>query len=381
MDSRASREGFARAAMSVVSHSSSRDTSTRRVSTRGDANGDRGRRAIASRDSSTAAPFELGTARALDSIDSFNDIRIRMDSTATATTSPPRDRERADDALRVALEENARLRAECEALRERQARREVEFRLELRQLAAQCASLAASAAVTSASAAATTTTSATVSSSSGVAEANAAIGERGASTSAPGTRRGTKPPTAWEVPTARPRARKGTRESANARERAMAIEVEDAATRVREERAREARRGGRGRKTEEAFAGDLSSFFFKTAKHDAPVWQTKRERNDAFAREVLRAATAASNERLLDDDDDDDDDDDARPAVESDAFDWHAPAPTVEDETEADLADSLRDDDHLVRALLRGGTDGERAAEILASRLRAVGFVEDETSP
>ena len=381
MDSRASRDGFARAAMSVVSHSSSRDTSTRRVSTRGDANGDRGRRAIASRDSSTAAPFELGTARALDSIDSFNDIRIRMDSTATATTSPPRDRERADDALRVALEENARLRAECEALRERQARREVEFRLELRQLAAQCASLAASAAVTSASAAATTTTSATVSSSSGVAEANAAIGERGASTSAPGTRRGTKPPTAWEVPTARPRARKGTCESASARERAMAIEVEDAATRVREERAREARRGGRGRKTEEAFAGDLSSFFFKTAKHDAPVWQTKRERNDAFAREVLRAATAASNERLLDDDDDDDDDDDARPAVESDASDWHAPAPTVEDETEADLADSLRDDDHLVRALLRGGTDGERAAEILASRLRAVGFVEDETSP
>ena len=75
-----------------------------------------------------------------------------MDSTATATTSPPRDRERAEDALRVALEENARLRAECEALHERQARREVEFRLELRQLAAQCASLAASAAVTSASA-------------------------------------------------------------------------------------------------------------------------------------------------------------------------------------------------------------------------------------
>ena len=71
----------------------------------------------------------------------------------------------------------------------------------------------------------------------------------------------------------------------------------------------------------------MSSFFFKTAKHDAPVWQTKRERNDAFAREVLRAATAASNERLLDDDDDDDDDDDARPAVESDAFDWHAPRP------------------------------------------------------
>jgi len=299
-----------------------------------------------------------------------------MDSTATATTSPPRDRERAEDTLRVALEENARLRAECEALRERQARREVEFRLELRQLAAQCASLAASAAVTSASAAATTTTSKTVSSSSGVAEANAAIGERGASTSAPGTRRGTKPPTAWEVPTARPRARKGTCESASARERAMAIEVEDAATRVREERAREARRGGRGRKTAEAFAGDLSSFFFKTAKHDAPVWQTKRERNDAFAIEVLRAATA-SNERLLDDDDDDD----ARPAVESDAFDWHAPAPTVEDETEADLADSLRDDDHLVRMLLRGGTDGERAAEILASRLRAVGFVEDEISP
>jgi len=305
-----------------------------------------------------------------------------MDSTATATTSPPRDRERAEDTLRVALEENARLRAECEALRERQARREVEFRLELRQLAAQCASLAASAAVTSASAAATTTTSKTVSSSSGVAEANAAIGERGASTSAPGTRRGTKPPTAWEVPTARPRARKGTCESASARERAMAIEVEDAATRVREERAREARRGGRGRKTAEAFAGDLSSFFFKTAKHDAPVWQTRRERNDAFAREVLRAATA-SNERRLDDDDDDvgDDDDDARPTVESDAFDWHAPAPTVEDETEADLADSLRDDDHLVRALLRGGTDGERAAEILASRLRAVGFVEDEISP
>ena len=128
-------------------------------------------------------------------------------------------------------------------------------------------------------------------------------------------------------------------------------------------------------------AGDLSSFFFKTAKHDAPVWQTRRERNDAFAREVLRAATA-SNERRLDDDDDDatDDDDDAsRRRVGR--LDWHAPAPTVEDETEADLADSLRDDDHLVRALLRGGTDGERAAEILASRLRAVGFVEDETSP
>ena len=379
MDSRASRirarGDECRFAFVFARHLDATRLDARRL----DAKTDRRRRAIASRDSSRAAPFELGRARAFDS---FNDIRIRMDSTATATTSPPRDRERAEDALRVALEENARLRAECEALRERQARREIEFRQELRQLAAQCASLAASAAVTSASAAATTTTSATVSSSSGVAEANAAIDERRVSTSAPGTRRRAKPPTAWEVPTARPRARKGTCESASARERAMAIEVEDAATRVREERAREARRGGRGRKTAEAFAGDLSSFFFKTAKHDAPVWQTRRERNDAFAREVLRAATA-SNERRLDDDDDDvgDDDDDARPAVESDAFDWHAPAPTVEDETEADLADSLRDDDHLVRALLRGGTDGERAAEILASRLRAVGFVEDEISP
>ena len=232
--------------MSVVSHSSSRDTSTRRVSTRGDANGDRGRRAIASRDSSTAAPFELGTARALGRLIHSTTFRFRW-IPPRRRRRRPRDRERADDALRVALEENARLRAECEALRERQARREVEFRLELRQLAAQCASLAASAAVTSASAAATTTTSATVSSSSGVAEANAAIGERRVDERAGDGR--TKPPTAWEVPTARPR-REGTRESANARERAMAIEVEDAATRVREERAREARRGGRGRKTE-----------------------------------------------------------------------------------------------------------------------------------
>ena len=95
------------------------------------------------------------------------------------------------------------------------------------------------------------------------------------------------------------------------------------------------------------------------------------ERAERCVRErVLRAATAASNERLLDDDDDGDDDDDARPAVVG-RLRLARPAPTVEDETEADLADSLRDDDHLVRALLRGGTDGERAAEILASRLRA----------
>jgi len=299
-----------------------------------------------------------------------------MDSLTTSTTSPPRPRGGAEDALRVALEENARLRAECEALRERQAKREIEFRQELRQLAAQCASLAASAAVTTSASAAVTTTSATAASSSGIAEANAASGDRRGSASAPAARTA-KPPTAWEVPNAWPRTRKGTSESASAsaRARALAIEVEDAATRAREERSRDARRSGRERKNAEAFAGDLSSFFFKTAKHDAPVWQTKRERNDAFARELLRASTA-SDEHLLDDDDDD-----ARPAVESDAFDWNAPASTVEDETEADLADSLRDDEDLVSALLRGGMDGERAAEILASRLRAVGFVEDEISP
>ena len=34
------------------------------------------------------------------------------------------------------------------------------------------------------------------------------------------------------------------------------------------------------------------------------------------------------------------------------------------------------DDDDLVDALLRGGRDGERAAETLASRLRAVGFAD-----
>ena len=68
----------------------------------------------------------------------------------------PADAMDADALARELREENASLRREIEALRERSATREIEFRQELRALAAQCASLAAAAAVTSASAAATT---------------------------------------------------------------------------------------------------------------------------------------------------------------------------------------------------------------------------------
>lgn len=289
------------------------------------------------------------------------------------------------DATTIAtlVEENGRLREEIKQLIERQARRELEFRAELRAMASQCASLAASSAVTSA--AATTATSIPARHMTGgeraasmQAEAAVAMQEAldrlsGAETET-GTSRGVnvnarRPATAWEVPNAWP-----PRESAIAatRERERAIREEEEEAKLRAARAaRVARAANR-----DAFVGDLSSFFFKTAKHDAPVW---RKREDVVVDHVLESAQAHDDEY-----DDDEYDDDEYHHVGSHASDIERiQSPVFGSSPKADalehaLADTLRahedDDDDLVSALLRGGIEGERAADVLAQRLRDVGF-------
>ena len=184
--------------------------------------------------------------------------------------------------LRDARAEIARLRARAEA-------REIEFRDELRALAAQCASLSASVAV------------------AGSASANLGLGVASG---------------------------QGERASGGA---------------------------GGGGAAREAFAGDLSSFFFKTAKHARPVWESTSERRHG------RGDVGASDEAV---------EEEGRGGAggRGGGFDWKERGDAFEDDGEADLADSLRDDEGLVDALLRGGVEGERAAEILAERLRVVGF-------
>ena len=285
----------------------------------------------------------------------------------------PADAMDADALARELREENASLRREIEALRERSATREIEFRQELRALAAQCASLAAAAAVTSASAAATTEATQTEATVSADAHGGEWCVGGGHGVGGRPRRSARAPPTAWEVPNAWPMGA----ENAD-RASARSGEVSD---RVRDAVEEEARRRGRGRRgvDADAFVGELSSFFFKTAKHEAPVWESKKstKSNDIDATSILRSARDGASE--------DDVDADAfgassRPARETDPFDRSRGRPAssldVEDEREADLTDSLRDDDDLVDALLRGGRDGERAAETLASRLRAVGFAD-----
>jgi len=120
----------------------------------------------------------------------------------------------------------------------------------------------------------------------------------------------------------------------------------------------------------EAVAGDLSSLFFKTARYERPTWERASER--AVKRETPRVrdedvvwSDDASLEASMRG---------KEGARRDDGFDWNARDAAFEDDGEADLADSLRDDDGLVDALVRGGVEGERAAEILAERLRAVAF-------
>jgi hypothetical protein len=127
-------------------------------------------------------------------------------------------------------------------------------------------------------------------------------------------KRARAPPTAWEVPNAWPMGA----ENAD-RASARSGEVSD---RVRDAVEEEARRRGRGRRgvDADAFVGDLSSFFFKTAKHEAPVWESKKstKSNDIDATSILRSARDGASE--------DDVDADAfgassRPARETDPFD------------------------------------------------------------
>lgn len=294
------------------------------------------------------------------------------------------------DAATIAtlVEENGRLREEIKQLVERQARRELEFRAELRAMASQCASLAASSAVTSAAATTATAIPATARHMTGgeraaSMQAEAAVAMRealdrlsGAETEK-GTSRGvnansaSRPATAWEVPNAWP-----PRESSIAatRERERAIREEEEEAKLRAARvARAARAANR-----DAFVGDLSSFFFKTAKHDAPVW---RKREDVVVDRVLESARAHDDEY---EDQYDDGYDDGYHHVGSRASDIERiQSPVFGSSPKADalehaLADTLRahddDDDDLVSALLRGGIEGERAADVLAQRLRDVGF-------
>lgn len=291
------------------------------------------------------------------------------------------------DAATIAtlVEENGRLREEIKQLVERQARRELEFRAELRAMASQCASLAASSAVTSAAATTTTSIPATARHMTGgeraaSMQAEAAVAMRealdrlsGAETKT-GTSRGvnangaSRPATAWEVPNAWP-PRESSIAATRERERAIREEEEEAKLRA----ARAARAAKR-----DAFVGDLSSFFFKTAKHDAPVW---RKREDVVVDHVLESARAHDDEY---EDEYDDGYDDEYHHVDSRASDIERiQSPVFGSSPKADalehaLADTLRahedDDDDLVSALLRGGIEGERAADVLAQRLRDVGF-------
>ena len=289
--------------------------------------------------------------------------------------------------LRLAVRERevelAELREEVRASRARHAAREEEFRRELRAMAAQCASLAAT---SSAAAAVASSVAVGV---PGAAAQGAAANERGAREAtreqeSPQPRRQQpavrKPPTAWEVPNAWP-PEESSLLATQARERA--IEEENANRAERERRQRLARR----QQHKDAFVGDLSAFFFKTAKHEAPVWATKSEKTDAFASEVLDAARRMreyDDDSMFHDVEDSTRDDPLRPARMSDTFEY-PPAfsrpsglsievPRNDDDDEEEIPDIGDEDGDLVTALLEGGEQGERAAEILAERLQAVGF-------
>ena len=338
-------------------------------------------------------------------VNRLNSIGIRarhrwsMTTTTTTTASSRGDADAMGDGgdsprrviaeLRLAMREReveiAELREEVRASRARHAAREEEFRRELRAMAAQCASLAAT---SSAAAAVASSVAVGV---PGAAARGAAANERGARGGREATREGEspqprrqqpavrKPPTAWEVPNAWPPEESSVL-ATQARERA--IEEENADRAERERRQRLARR----QQHKDAFVGDLSAFFFKTAKHEAPVWATKSEKTDAFASEVLDAARRMheyDDDSMFHDVEDSTRDDLLRPARMSDTFEYppvfsRPSGSSIEvprnDDDEEEIPDIGDEDGDLVTALLEGGEQGERAAEILAERLRAVGF-------
>ena len=276
-------------------------------------------------------------------------------------------------------DELAATRAEVRALRDRHAEREREFRGELRAMAARCASVAATSSVAAAVASSVAVTAGDGREGGARRRAEAsddAGGEGEAPVPAPAAVR--KPPTAWEVPNAWPPEESSLR-ATQARERAIA---EENAKRAERERGRVSRRRG------EAFAGDLSAFFFKTAKHEAPVWVSKSEKADAFASEVLDAARQMNeyddDSMFRDVEDDSSRDDSLLNARMTDPVEYPSAfpppgglsieVPRDDDRDDENIPDIGDDDGDLVTALLEGGERGERAAEILAERLRAVGF-------
>ena len=276
-------------------------------------------------------------------------------------------------------DELAATRAEVRALRDRHAEREREFRGELRAMAARCASVAATSSVAAAVASSVAVTAGDGRDGGARRRAEAsddAGGEGEAPVPAPAAVR--KPPTAWEVPNAWPPEESSLR-ATQARERAIA---EENAKRAERERGRVSRRRG------EAFAGDLSAFFFKTAKHEAPVWVSKSEKADAFASEVLDAARQMNeyddDSMFRDVEDDSSRDDSLLNAQMTDPVEYPSAfpppgglsieVPRDDDRDDENIPDIGDDDGDLVTALLEGGERGERAAEILAERLRAVGF-------
>lgn len=276
-------------------------------------------------------------------------------------------------------DELAATRAEVRALRDRHAEREREFRGELRAMAARCASVAATSSVAAAVASSVAVTAGDGREGGARRRAEAsddAGGEGEAPVPAPAAVR--KPPTAWEVPNAWPPEESSLR-ATQARERAIA---EENAKRAERERGRVSRRRG------EAFAGDLSAFFFKTAKHEAPVWVSKSEKADAFASEVLDAARQMNeyddDSMFRDVEDDSSRDDSLLNAQMTDPVEYPSAfpppgglsieVPRDDDRDDENIPDIGDDDGDLVTALLEGGERGERAAEILAERLRAVGF-------
>ena len=283
-------------------------------------------------------------------------------------------------------DELAATRAEVRALRDRHAEREREFRGELRAMAARCASVAATSSVAAAVASSVAVTAGDGREGGARRRAEAsddAGGEGEAPVPAPAAVR--KPPTAWEVPNAWPPEESSVL-ATQARERA--IEEENANRAERERRQRLARR----QQHKDAFVGDLSAFFFKTAKHEAPVWVSKSEKADAFASEVLDAARQMNeyddDSMFRDVEDDSSRDDSLLNAQMTDPVEYPSAFPPPgglsievprdddrdDDRDDENIPDIGDDDGDLVTALLEGGERGERAAEILAERLRAVGF-------
>ena len=267
--------------------------------------------------------------------------------------------------------ENDELRNELRDERTRSMKREEEFRAELRAVAAKCASLAS----ISSAAAAMGSFNANVEDGDGDGRDLRDLRDLSANASASASARRTREANA---------SASGERDDVNAsRPKSFAWEVGGRGKGEANGGYVDAREGRRERGRErgrEPFVGDLSAFFFKTAKHDVPVWSTKGDDADGDARAVgaserERRTSRGDAEEFEEDFEEDFASREQRKGksegVEYPSF---ASASALTIDIPENLPDLDDEDGDLVSDLLAGGEQGERAAEILAARLRAVGF-------